>query len=258
MLKPSPTVRRQTLSSVRIDKAQMTITALPLSAVIAMAFHVHPGQVAGPEWLTSTAFNITAKIPAGVAVDQVPAMLQSLLTERFHLAVHREDRNQAVYALVVAKGGIRFKEVSAPAEEPEPTGDQSVQTPVGEMKMSGSGASRELSGSGVRMKVAGAGMHIEVSQTAKLAALLGADADRPVLDKTELKGSYQIGFDILDGASCSSAGAGASQIGMAPDPGTCNPEFDAVERQLGLRVEPQKASIPIIIIDRMDKTPTEN
>ncbi len=74
------------------------------------AFKVRMDLIEGPSWLENDCFEISAKIPEGATRDQVPAMLQALLTERFKLAAHLESRTRSGYALVVDKGGPKVKE----------------------------------------------------------------------------------------------------------------------------------------------------
>ena len=76
----------------------------PLKVVLMEAFGMKSYQIVGPSWLDEDCFDIAAKMPAGATVDQIPAMLQALLAERFQLAAHKEDRPRPVYALVVDKG----------------------------------------------------------------------------------------------------------------------------------------------------------
>src|SRR5580692_6807535 len=78
---------------------QLTITNRSLKQLIEMAYSVQDFQIAGPEWLSAAKFDIVAKIPAGAQTDQRPAMMQSLLAERFHLAVHRDSREMPAHAL---------------------------------------------------------------------------------------------------------------------------------------------------------------
>ena len=82
-------------------------------------------------------FDIVATMPPGVSRDQIPEMLQSLLAERFSLAVHRENKEQPVYALVVSKTGPRLKAASATVEAmgSEAAGAQILYTPFGEAHM---------------------------------------------------------------------------------------------------------------------------
>ncbi len=257
-IKPSPIAVRQGLFNVRIDKSQVSITGLRLTAVIAMAWRVHESQVLGPGWLTTTAFNIVAKIPAGSTPAEVPEMLQTLLSERFGLTLHKENRDLPVYSITVSKSGLKMKErlpASTPAE-PLPDDAQIVQTPLGEMTMSGSGNARRLAGSGVAISMGQNGTQLAASKVSKLAALLSADSDRPVIDDTGLTGDYAIAVDFSEQRDQHSPPALPGQP-AASDPDD-NPEFAMIERQLGLHIAARKASIPALIIEHMEKTPTEN
>src|SRR6185369_1129847 len=93
-----------------IDPGSVTLKGLPLKGVLMEAFKVKMDQIEGPSWMDTECFEISAKIPQGVAADQLPAMLQALLAERFKLVTHKEDRPRSGYALVVDKGGPKFKE----------------------------------------------------------------------------------------------------------------------------------------------------
>src|SRR3954470_17338525 len=90
----------------------VTFRGDPLRIVLAEAFQVKGYQITGPSWLDDDCFEIVAKMPEGATSDQIPAMLQALLAERFKLVAHKEDRPRPVYALVVDKGGPKFKEAS--------------------------------------------------------------------------------------------------------------------------------------------------
>src|SRR5205814_5568237 len=72
----------------------------------------------GPDSMKSQRFDILAKMPEGATKEQVPEMLQALLAERFQLKVHRENREQSIYALVVGKGGPKLKEAAPDPETP--------------------------------------------------------------------------------------------------------------------------------------------
>src|SRR5664279_1179335 len=88
----------------------VTLKGDPLKIVLMEAFKVKTYQIVGPSWLDEDCFDIVAKMPEGATSDQIPAMLQALLAERFKLTAHKEDRTRPVYALVVDKGGPKFKE----------------------------------------------------------------------------------------------------------------------------------------------------
>jgi len=88
-------------------------TNVSLREFIRWAYGVKDYQVAGPDWLGSQRYDIVAKAEASVPDDRLMAMLQALLAERFKLAIHRDTKERAVYALVVGKNGARLHEVEA-------------------------------------------------------------------------------------------------------------------------------------------------
>jgi uncharacterized protein (TIGR03435 family) len=246
-----------------IDKNRVTITFQSLSDIVARAYEVLRLQLVGPDFLKTERFDIMAKLPAGATEEQVPQMLRALLKERFGLVAHQEKKELSIYALVVSKSGLNsMKMKPATAEEirPEPMeGDQTQSTPFGKMTV------REIPGKGVvgfmpglgtlKVTVGGGGEHIEMSNLSmvRFAQMLMADAgDRAVVDKTGLKGSFEASVDISQDGQAPLA----QSPGMPPTPPP-NPMFLAAE-QLGLKLEPQKDSVDMIVIDHIEKTPTEN
>lgn len=79
-----------------------------LKSVIALAYGVAFDQIEGPQWLDDDRYDIIATFPAGASQDQVPAMLQHLLTERFAMTIHQETKARAGLALVIGKEGPKL------------------------------------------------------------------------------------------------------------------------------------------------------
>ena len=88
-----------------VDQARAEYTYVSLKELIILAYKVKPYQVTGPDWMASQRFDIVAKMPEGASKDDAPKMLQTLLEERFKLAVHRDSREHPVLALVLAREG---------------------------------------------------------------------------------------------------------------------------------------------------------
>ena len=158
--------------------------------------------------LSAQRFDVLAKMPEGTTKEQVPEMLRTLLAERFKLTIHRETKDHAVYALVVAKGGPKMKEAeplpvaAAPASTdggpapPPSTGSNQVTVNAG-----AKGA--EISdGQGGKQRMTpsadGKSMRFENSRItmAQFAEGVSPMVDRPIVDMTELKGFYQVAFEI--------------------------------------------------------------
>ena len=83
-----------------------------------IAYDVKNYQLIGPDWTVFDHFDITAKLPAGTGQDQVRAMLQNLLLDRFHMTIYREKRDLSVYALTVGKGGLKLNETAPDVDTP--------------------------------------------------------------------------------------------------------------------------------------------
>ena len=276
-----------------IDKAQVSIGSLSLSDMIQAAFRVKPYQVSGPDWMTAQRFDVMAKIPEGATSEQVPEMLQALLADRFKLTVHRDSTEHPVYALVVGKNGPKLKEslpdpepaaTAAGAAPPERGGRGGMVFGSGEnqvrVNQSGDGKGATVSGAKFgQMKMSmgeGGAMRMEFSKMtmAGLADMLSRFADRPVVDMTELKGNYQVALDLsmdemrnIARASGMAAGmmmpgpAGGGDGSRTPGDAASTPAatsvFTAVQ-QMGLKLDPRKAPVERIVIDHLEKTPTEN
>jgi len=261
--------QRPPRTGITVEKGRAEFVFQPLLALIEYAYGIPQSQLAGPDLLKTERFDIVAKMPAGTTDEQAPQMLQALLAERFGLKVHREKKEVQIYALVVGKNGLNPKRMKpATTEEiaPEPMpGDVTQATPFGKMtrrEIPGKGGIAFIPGMGTLniSMGAGGGEHIEMSNltTARFVQLLSSDGDRVVVDKTNLKGSYEASFDIaMDGPPpppAPGAGEGGGPALAAP---RINPMLSAVE-QMGLKLEPQKDQVEMLVIDHIEKVPTEN
>ena len=93
---------------LRVVGQRVAITDNTLKDMIRMAYGLKDYQILGPSWIGSDLFEVAAVMPAGSTRSQAPEMLRRLLEERFHLAIHRETKPMAVFALVEAKGGAKL------------------------------------------------------------------------------------------------------------------------------------------------------
>jgi uncharacterized protein (TIGR03435 family) len=254
----------------RVDSAQADIGYASLAELIQSAYHVKAYQVSGPDWLSDQRWDILAKMPAGATPSQVPQMLQALLAERFGLKVHREDRSRRVYALEVAPGGPRIKASPTENEKEGEGGDKPLQ-----VSNSSDGKSTVVSGGSLggitrtEMQPDGS-MHLESSKMtiAMLADALSFYLDRPVVDLTQLTGSYvmELEFSAADlryaamkkgGAANSETAADSSRtVVLASEPAGAS--MVGSVQKLGLRLEPRQAPIETIVVDHVERTPTGN
>jgi uncharacterized protein (TIGR03435 family) len=181
----------------------------------------------GPGWLATDGFDVIAKAPPNTSQDAERLMLQRVLAQRFHLQVHREQKAMPVYALVAGKSGPKLKAAAASGESdckrgggagPSPNSFQLVAVCT---NTSMPGLANLLSR-----------MNVQVSFL-----------DRPVSDATGVEGAYD--FELR----WSARGPGPDEAGATLS--------DALGR-LGLRLEARKSPTTTIVIDRVDRTPTEN
>jgi uncharacterized protein (TIGR03435 family) len=231
---PDQTFIQARTPSLRADaKGNVSFIQTSIVNMIMMAYNVGAPQIEGPDWLSAKQlanadhFDVVARVPDGSTPDQVPLMLQSLLAERFHLSFHEETTTLSVYALTVAKGGPKMKEAPADAEGEGVCERSFAETP---------GAT--LAAACTRISGADLGQQIQ-------ALAPGYFREGPVVNMTDLKGSYDFKLEWITVEQFRQGSDGPSM-------------FEAVEKQLGLKLENRKQPLPILKIDRVDRMPTEN
>ena len=104
----NPANQRKT-SRIVVNNSCASYISISLEQLIMAAYGVTADQISGPDWLDTHLYDIVAKMPAGASVNDAPQMLQTLLKDRFKLAVHTILKNQQVLALVVDKGGPKLQ-----------------------------------------------------------------------------------------------------------------------------------------------------
>jgi len=193
---------------------QFTARNVTMDVLISLAFGVNSmNQISGlPSWNNSTFYQIQAKPEGdvGLSYEQLKPYLQQLLQERFHLTYHRETKSTKGYALVAAKGGPKLTATKG-------------------------GASYGY--------ILPNRIQVQNSPLTGLAGMLVSPLDQPVVDETDLKGSYDI---MLNFAPMNSTDSDLPSI------------FTAIEEQLGLRLEKRMVPVEMIVVDRVDREPTEN
>ena len=220
---------------------------------IAWAYRIPSFQViGGPGWLDSDDYNIEAKVDEAETEkieklyslqrrDQIRLMLRSLFAERFQLKVSHQTREGPAYALVVTKDGPKFR-----GQIPGDESSKGVTVPSGVTSRShamGAGPGG-LRGLGISM--------------AELAGSLSGQVGRPVLDQTGLKGVYDILLHWTPEPGAMVLGRGNSGADAAPLADISGPSiFAAIQEQLGLKLEPTKAPMEMIVIDHIER-PSEN
>jgi uncharacterized protein (TIGR03435 family) len=248
---------------ISIDGSRADYGFMSLADLIPYAYRVKRYQLSGPGWMNETRWDILGRIPEGQPVDRAPEMMRNLLAERFKLSIHRENRDQSVYALVVGKGPLKIKEA---ASEEEPAGGPNVH-----INNDGKGVLISSAATGT-MRVApgpNGGMQLQMAKItmAALADRLTQFMDRPVVDATGLKGNYQVTLDLtieaMNGMSFTQKMAALAGLGSFGNPAAGAPDTSSAQiikslRDLGLELQSRKAPIEMIIVDRVEKTPTAN
>jgi uncharacterized protein (TIGR03435 family) len=210
---------------------------MPVRWLISYAYALTPQQplIGGPGWIDGIRYDIVAKlegnppvVPPGVGIDPARLAMRSLLADRFKLKIHRETREQDVYALVLVKPGV-----TGPALKPS-TQDCAAAAQAaarGNVNPGPNAPFCGVQGGPGRMRFGG----LAASQ---LAAALSGQAGRPVVDRTGLTGSWEF---VLTYAP---EGADASD---APS------FFTAIQEQLGLKLESTKGPVEALVIDNVEK-----
>ena len=279
----------------------LSITNAPLRMLVQMAYQrgSAPGpamqlQVIGaPNWMDTEPFDVQAKADcSGGAIprEQMQLMIQSLLEERFQLKAHYETRELPIYNLVVAKDGLKMKlsEDQTPALPvvgaptlcgpvpagplPGPRGLPFDPSRPGTMPAMPRGAMMMMMN-----PTTGMTMNATAVPIGNLVGMLQGQAGRPIIDKTGLKGLFDIKLNFSMEGLPGMAGLGGL---LPPPPGAVGPGpgapgvpagpglapaaadpvpslFTAVQEQLGLRLESTKGPVEVLVIDSVQK-PTEN
>jgi uncharacterized protein (TIGR03435 family) len=212
-------------SSTNSTNGFLQITNQTLRNMIQYAYNVRDFQISGgPGWVGSDRYDVVAKPEKGAHDQQMKQMLQTLLSDRFQLRFHRETREGAGYGLFVGKNGPKLQ-------------------PAGESNSSGITSGRN-STTGLSTL---SGKRVTLDE---IAANLSARLERPVFDKTGLTDKFD--FELSWAPDLTPSGAGV------PSPAVSGPSlFTAVQEQLGLRLESQRGSVEILVIDQVSR-PQEN
>ena len=208
--------------------------------LIRIAYHVDGEKVfGGPSWLELDRFDVLAKVPAGSTAESRRTMLESLLKDRFKLAVHTDSRPVPAFALTAGKHP-EFKEADG-------TGESGCNFTV-----QNAGRGQPAPGTPITLPVI-----LYTCRNTSMAAfadtlpaLAGAGQyfeNRLVVDQTGLKGSWNFSFRFTPKVPAALQTTGES-ISL----------FDAVEKQLGLKLEASTIPVPVIVVDSVNRKPTEN
>jgi len=221
----------------------LTCENTTLLMLLTKTFNISALVLQAPDWLATSRFDIIARIPQGTTKVEFLEMCQSLLTDRFKLAVHREEKEVSKYDLVAAKTGIKIRSSSDLNPEDRASPEPPRSHPP--MKLDREGFP-ELN----RPGMIGVNGHIRLYDPKMtmefLASTLSNQLGKPVTDSTGLQGAYEIRLYWVDET-------------LPPSSDNAGPTIlRAVQDQLGLRLESKKGPVQFLIVDHVDKVPTEN
>ena len=223
------------MANVRVQQFITSAAPVPVREVLGL-----------PEWATTERFDVTAKPPAGATPQQRSEMWRTFFAERMKLVAHVEERERDTFALVLARSDGRLGPQLKPSTldcSPKPPG-----TPPAPPPPPPANESDYLNRCGGRF---GNGSIVSGSTTMDSLVLSFAGlAGRQVFNRTGLKGNYALTLKYLSPRT-----PGTSPDAPLPDD---TPDFfTALQEQLGLKLQPEKALVPVFVIDRLER-PTEN
>ena len=245
----------------RITGNQIETRAIPLMFLMTFGWDLNPNNkesiANAPKWLDTAKFDFLAKAGDNVRVDKfssgnlinyedLRSMLRALIAERFQMKWHMEDRPVTAYTLIAVKP--KLTPTHDPAERtkckegPGPDGkDPRVASPV---------LNRLITCQ--NMTIAQIGDELQ--------HVANGYIYNPVVDGTGIKGSYDftLSFSSADKILPNTGGGAGSSDANSSDPNGALSVFDAISRQLGLKLEKTKRPYPVLVIDHMDETPTAN
>ncbi len=258
-LKPSGPDSRDLMIQVQ-PGGRVNVAGASLKFLIEQAWELRDDTLAGaPKWMDSDRYDIVAKSPVpDIDDDELWATLRALLVDRFHLVTHTEQRPVTAYTLIAVKPKLKKADLASRVkykEGPAADGkDPRDKTPI---------LSRLVTCQNMTM----------AQFAAKLKDIAPGYIHSPVLDATGLEGGYDftLSFSAV-GLTRANPGAGgrAPGEGAPPPQGALDPAaaasdpngavtlFEAIEKQLGLKLEPKKRPVAILVIDHAEQKPTEN
>lgn len=218
--------------SFLVRGSEFTTTNTTLSDLLTFAYGLHPRQITeAPAWMESDKYDLLAKpdIEGQPSAEQLKSMVQKLLAERYQLKFHHDKKELSVYALVLGKTGSKLNK-----SEGDPTG-------LPGLFFRGLGA-----------------LTVRNATMMDFTGLMQASVlDRPVVDQTGLAGRWDFSLNWTPDET--QFGGRAGQVPQPPANGADVPPdlYTAIQQQLGLKLEPTKAPVEVLVIDHVEK-PSEN
>jgi uncharacterized protein (TIGR03435 family) len=247
------------------DPERISYEYVPFQDLVMAAYGVQRYQIRGPDWVTpsdlrgAARFDISVKLPPGATQEQAATMLQNLLAERFQLTLHHEAAQFSGYALVVAKGGAKLKESRGPVEESE-----RARLGAGGKLNPGSNMGGDVNRDGVVR------LRFRDYPLFDLTQQLSFGLSAHLVDRTGLAGKYDFTLEftvpengLIVGIQAALPLSPGQTAPLYREPGPAEQDGVAIvsaamEKQLGLKLEATKITMDTLVIDHVEKTPTDN
>jgi uncharacterized protein (TIGR03435 family) len=222
------------LGQLRIQNGRIEIMGATLKGLLAFALNSTPERIVGPaKWMGEDRFDVIAKMPADVPFGAAYGMLKSLLTERFQLVTHSDQQPLPVFVLLAGK---------------KPKLKESDGTARSDCKLVNTADRHVFTCRNTTMA--------EFAE--RLPPIANLYIHPPLLDLTEIKGAYDFELSWTPRMNLPEARVGANApASQAATPAGDLTVFEAVDKQLGLRLEEQKHPIPVVVIDRATQPPLD-
>jgi uncharacterized protein (TIGR03435 family) len=217
----------------------------PLFWVLAAAYNLELFEYSGPDFVHALRYDFDAKIPPGTTSEAFHSMLQNLLADRFKLAVHRAAKEMPAYELTVARNGTKFHE-GVPHDDPDP---QDAQFGLLQRDRDGFPV---LKHSGIVLGLGRASIRADSQPMSWFVRLLSQQPQGPVVDNTGLRSKYDFIVNWAYKDTGVSANDNASEAELIPA------LVEAVQSQLGVKIERKKMPVEVLVIDHLERSPSEN
>jgi uncharacterized protein (TIGR03435 family) len=211
------------------DPERLICTNAALTMLVCLAYNIQFYQLKGPDWMnwggSTGGYDIIAKIPEGTTKEQYRMMFQGMLAERFRLVMHLETQERSQYSLMPGKS----------------------------LKITSSSGTSPINPNPLAMTTVKEHVRVEATRASlqKLVGLLTMFVGSPVLDETGMAGEYDFKLEFAPDERW----RGFSTTSGADDAQTLEA---AIKDQLGLKLEKTKRPLDVLVVDRVDKAPTEN
>ena len=257
-----PTAPGDTNMRGRITKNQVEMNDMTMRFLIAVAWNFDPGdsdRIVGPKWLDTDHFDILAKMGDSVATvagkangppvdpNELYNMFKALVVERFQMKYHMEDRPLPAYTLTAVNPKLKPADPAARTRCVEGSGPEAQQPGYRDPRVVNPVLNRLMYCENMTMP--------QIAR--KFQEIASGYIHGDVVDVTGLKGAYDFTLSFSS-AGATGGGGAAPPGGDASDPNGALTLFEAVSRQMGLKLAKEKRPIPVLVIDSIREKPVEN